>query len=216
MRSRCYPEPLQGQAEECLTNEAALPPGVLAELDRRRWEVEKAFDEGKNKLGQRQAWGGASRVAKAAQGQRVALTHNLLLIYEPRLEEQHVVSKAAEDRRRARRIAKLKGVAAQSGPGGLDAAGPRPAGEPALGEVHPGVAPRAARKPHGSRRRAPPHHPLCLTLTPPHWTPLRPRQGGGIVRHHAIRRLPSAAPRRPQCRIAKSCGWRMSSASRSR
>ena len=52
---------------------------MLAELYRRRWEVEKVFDEVKNKLGQRQAWG-TSLVAKAAQGHLVALTHTLLLI----------------------------------------------------------------------------------------------------------------------------------------
>ena len=59
----------------------ALPPGVLAGLYRRRWEVEKVFDELKNKLGEKKAWG-TSPVAKAAQGQLVALTHNLMLIYE--------------------------------------------------------------------------------------------------------------------------------------
>jgi hypothetical protein len=87
---------------------------VLAELYRRRWEVEKVFDEVKNKLGQRQAWG-TSLVAKAAQGQLMALTHNLLLIYEHRLEQHHAVSNAAEDRRRAKRVAELQRISAQAG-----------------------------------------------------------------------------------------------------
>ncbi len=46
-----YTEPLQGQAYEFLTNEPDLPPGVLAALSRRRWEVEKVFDEGKEQAG---------------------------------------------------------------------------------------------------------------------------------------------------------------------
>lgn len=38
---------------EFLTNvlESAVPPGVLAQLYRMRWGIEKSFDEVKNKLG---------------------------------------------------------------------------------------------------------------------------------------------------------------------
>jgi len=54
-------------AYEFLTNEMDLPPGVLAELYRRRWEIEKVYDELKNKLGQKKAWG-SSLVAKETQG----------------------------------------------------------------------------------------------------------------------------------------------------
>src|SRR5690606_36945077 len=45
-----YTDPLSGQSFQFLTNEPDLPPGVLAELYRRRWEAEKVFDEIKNKL----------------------------------------------------------------------------------------------------------------------------------------------------------------------
>ena len=34
-----------------LTSEYTLPPGVIAHLCRLRWEIEKTFDELKNKLG---------------------------------------------------------------------------------------------------------------------------------------------------------------------
>lgn len=114
MRIICYVEPEQGREYEFLTNEPDLPPGVLAELYRRRWEVEKVFDEIKNKLGQRQAWG-TSLVAKAAQGQLVALTHNLLLLYEHRLEQEHAVSNDAEDRRRAHRAQGVRRAATKAG-----------------------------------------------------------------------------------------------------
>ena len=114
MRIIVYTEPESGKRYEFLTNVLELPPGVLAELYRRRWDVEKLFDEMKNKLGEKKAWG-TSLVAKAAQGQRVALTHNLLLLYEHRLEREHGVGNVAEDRRRGKRTEALKRVARQAG-----------------------------------------------------------------------------------------------------
>jgi hypothetical protein len=86
-----------------LTNEPDLPPGVIVELYRRRWEAEKTFDEVKNKLGEKKAWA-TSLVAKEAQALFIAITHNLLLLYEQRLENQHGVTNQAEDQRRAQRI----------------------------------------------------------------------------------------------------------------
>jgi IS4 transposase len=64
-----------------ITHEMDLPPGVIVELYRRRWEAEKVFDQIKNKLGEKKAWA-TSLVAKEAQAQLVAITHNLLLLYE--------------------------------------------------------------------------------------------------------------------------------------
>ncbi len=97
-----YTDPKTGEKFEFLTNEMDLPPGVLVELYRRRWEAEKVFDEIKNKLGEKKAWA-TSLVAKAAQAQLIALTHNLLLLYEQRLESEHGVTNQAEDQRRAQR-----------------------------------------------------------------------------------------------------------------
>ena len=50
-------DPASGQEYRFLTNEPDLPPGLIAELYRRRWDVEKVFDELKNKLGEKKAWG---------------------------------------------------------------------------------------------------------------------------------------------------------------
>ncbi len=75
MRLIAYTDPVSGQSYEFLTNEMDLPAGVIAKLYRRRWDVEKVFDEIKNKLVEKKAWG-TSLVAKATQGQLVALTHN--------------------------------------------------------------------------------------------------------------------------------------------
>lgn len=102
LRIVCYTDPVSGQSYEFLTNEMDLPPGVIVELYRRRWEAEKVFDEIKNKLGEKKAWA-TSLIAKEAQALFIALTHNLLVLYEQELERQHGVTNEAEDRRRAKR-----------------------------------------------------------------------------------------------------------------
>jgi hypothetical protein len=114
MRIIAYTDPATGQAYEFLTNEMHLPAGVIAELYRRRWDVEKVFDQIKNKLGEKKAWG-TSLTAKATQGQLVALTHNLLLRYEARLEREHGVNNDAEDQRRLERHQALKQATRQAG-----------------------------------------------------------------------------------------------------
>ena len=103
LRLVIYQDPATGHVYEFLTNEPDLPPGVIAELYRRRWEAEKVFDEIKNKLGQKKAWG-TSLVAKEAQALLIAMTHNLLLAYEQDLEQRHAVTNTAEDQRRTRRV----------------------------------------------------------------------------------------------------------------
>jgi hypothetical protein len=103
LRLVCYIDPASGKAYEFLTNEPDLPPGVLVELYRRRWDVEKVFDAIKNKLGEKKAWA-TSLVAKQAQAQFVALTHNLLLLYEQALEQRHGLTYPAEDQRRRKRM----------------------------------------------------------------------------------------------------------------
>jgi hypothetical protein len=98
-----YTDPQTGEKYEFLTNEPDLPPGVIVELYRRRWEAEKTFDQIKNKLGEKKAWA-TSLVAKEAQALFIAITHNLLLHYEQQLEGQHGVTNHAEDQRRRERI----------------------------------------------------------------------------------------------------------------
>jgi len=105
---------VSGQSYELLTNEMDLPPGVIAELYRRRWEAEKVFDEIKNKLGEKKAWA-TSLVAKEAQALLIALTHNLLVRYEQELERKHGVTNEAEDRRRTRRTEAAGQTCAKAG-----------------------------------------------------------------------------------------------------
>ena len=113
LRLICYLDPVSGEAFEFLTNEMDLPPGVLVELYRRRWDAEKVFDEAKNKLGVKKAWA-TSLIAKTNQARFLALTHNLLLLYERALEIRHHIQNLAEDRRRAVRMAKAAAACAQA------------------------------------------------------------------------------------------------------
>jgi hypothetical protein len=103
LRLIMYQDPLNGKVYEFLTNEPDLPPGVIAELYRRRWEAEKVFDEVKNKLGQKKAWA-TTLVAKESKALLIAITHNLLLRYEQDLEARHDVQNTAEDQRRSKRL----------------------------------------------------------------------------------------------------------------
>jgi len=103
LRLICYIDPISGVAFEFLTNEMDLAPGVLVELYRRRWDVEKVFDELKNKLGQKKAWA-TSLVARTTQAHFVVLTHNLLLLYEQTLEARHQITNHSEDERRRQRL----------------------------------------------------------------------------------------------------------------
>ena len=114
LRLICYIDPASGKAYEFLTNEPDLPPGVLVELYRRRWDVEKVFDAIKNKLGEKKAWA-TSLVAKQAQAHFVALTHNLLLCYEQELERRHGITYHAEDQRRSKRMTACAQASRQAG-----------------------------------------------------------------------------------------------------
>ena len=114
LRIIAYTDPATGQAYEFLTNEMDLPAGLIAELYRRRWDVEKVFDALKNKLHEKKAWG-TSLTTKATQGQFVALTHNLLRIYEARLAREHGVENTAEDQRRQERHLETQRIARRAG-----------------------------------------------------------------------------------------------------
>ena len=114
LRLVVYQDAQSGKVYEFLTNEPDLPPGVIAELYRRRWEAEKVFDEVKNKLGQQKAWG-TSLVSKETQALMIAITHNLLLTYEQDLERRHDVDNTAEDQRRSQRSELAQKLCAEMG-----------------------------------------------------------------------------------------------------
>jgi len=114
LRRICYVDPVTGKAYEFLINEPDLPPGVLGELYRRRWDVEKVCAELKNKLGEKKA-SATSAEAKQTQAHLLTITHNLLLLYEQSLAERHAVQNQAEDQRRRERKKEQQQIARKKG-----------------------------------------------------------------------------------------------------
>lgn len=99
-----YTQPATGEEYEFLTSEFTLPPGVIVFLYLRRRDLEKVFDELKNKLAAKRAW--ASRpAAQIMQAQFPGLAYNLIQLFERHLAVAHQVRNYAENQRRARRLA---------------------------------------------------------------------------------------------------------------
>jgi Transposase DDE domain len=109
-----FQRPDTGEQIAFLTMEMTLPPGLIAELYRRRWDIEKAFDEFKNKFGETKAWA-TSATAKTMQAQFLCITHNLLLWLDHHMAAEHGIHNVAEDKRRAKRLADLKNVVTAAG-----------------------------------------------------------------------------------------------------
>jgi hypothetical protein len=83
-----------------LTNlPTSVPPGIVALLYRSRWDIEKVFDEFKNKLCEGKSWAG-SAAAKACQARLLCLAHNLLTLMEEMVRTREGVRNAAEFRRK--------------------------------------------------------------------------------------------------------------------
>jgi hypothetical protein len=116
MRRITYRDPVSGETYEYLTNltDSKVPPGVLAFLYKIRWNLEKSFDEFKNKLGEQKAWA-TSATAKAMQAQFLCLTLNLLHLLEHDLEQNEGIHNEPEKKRRAKRQAQAKAKAAEAG-----------------------------------------------------------------------------------------------------
>ena len=102
MRRVVYVDPVAGKRYSFLTNEFTLPPGLIAFLYKLRWDVEKTFDQFKNKTCEKKAWAG-NATAKKQQALFICLAHNLMRMLEVKLErEEGVVDKKAAAKRRTR------------------------------------------------------------------------------------------------------------------
>lgn len=91
-----------------------LPPGLIAQLYRVRWDIEKVFDPFKNKFLERKSWASCP-VAKAVQAQFLCLAHTLLQLFEKTVVEPSGVENLAENARREKRLAQLELHLRQSG-----------------------------------------------------------------------------------------------------
>jgi hypothetical protein len=82
-----YQDPESGEIYEFLTTEFHLAPGLIAQLYRLRWDIEKFFDVCENLLAEKRAWG-TGPVAAQVQNEFLVLAHNLLLVLSGHLEVQ--------------------------------------------------------------------------------------------------------------------------------
>ena len=108
------PDPETGRELSFMTSEFTVPPGLLAFIYKLRWNIEKAFDEKKNKLGVVKAWS-ASAEAKCQQAHFVCLAHNLMLMLERLIGESEGLRDEKVEARRLARQALAERVAAEAG-----------------------------------------------------------------------------------------------------
>jgi hypothetical protein len=89
-----------------LTNPpATIPPGVVALLYKSRRDVEKVFDEFKNKLGETKSWA-SSPTAKTNQARLLCLTRNLMTLMEERISGEENIRNVTEIKRKAKTLAR--------------------------------------------------------------------------------------------------------------
>lgn len=106
-------DPLGGEEWQFLTNEMTLAPGLMVLLYRRRWDLEKVYDEFKNKFHEKKSWGG-NAPAKSAQAVFLCLAHNLTVLHDRALAEAGIVN-TAEIKRRQKRLDDLTAEARKAG-----------------------------------------------------------------------------------------------------
>lgn len=109
VRRIIYQDPETGIIFHYLTNlPTSVPPGVVALLYKLRWDVEKVFDEFKNKLMETKAWA-SSPTAKTVQARMLCLARNLMTLMEQTIEKRCGLHNEAEFKRRENRQAEKPG-----------------------------------------------------------------------------------------------------------
>jgi hypothetical protein len=84
-----------------------LPAWVIVLLFKQRWDIEKVFDEVKNKMRERKSWA-SSKAAKEANANFICLTHNLMMLFEDEIEKAEEISNTPEKERKSEREAEAK------------------------------------------------------------------------------------------------------------
>lgn len=103
VRRISYRCPASGKVFNFITNlHHRVRPGVVALLYKMRWDIEKVFDEIKNRLGEKKSWSTHPN-GKVAQAHFICLTHNLLRLLEDQIEAQGVEN-SQDPKRREKRL----------------------------------------------------------------------------------------------------------------
>jgi hypothetical protein len=116
LRRITYRCPQSGRDLVFLTNltSSSFPPGLIAQLYRMRWDIEKIFDVFKNKLGETKAWG-STEAAREMQALFITLTHNLLTRFEETIREEEDIDNTTNRRRMDKRLEQAQNEASQLG-----------------------------------------------------------------------------------------------------
>lgn len=107
LRRVIYRDPLTGTVYNYLTTNITLEPWAIVLLYKKRWDIEKVFDELKNKMNEQKSWS-KSKVGKRMQAETLCLTHNLALLMEEYLRKEEGVENVAEFERKKKRVIKAK------------------------------------------------------------------------------------------------------------
>ena len=119
VRRVIYQDQETGIAYSYLTNlPPAILPGIVALLYKSRWDVEKVFDEFKNKLGETKSWASTAN-AKTCQARLLCLTHNLMTLMEEQIFRETGIRNEAETKRKAQTLANRDEDSKRKGLGGL-------------------------------------------------------------------------------------------------
>lgn len=103
LRRVTYQDAATGAHYQYLTNlPVSIPPGLIARLYKSRWDIEKVFDEFKNKLKETKSWA-SSATAKTHQARLLCLTHNLLTLFEEDIRKRDGLREEKHFNRRAKR-----------------------------------------------------------------------------------------------------------------
>ena len=115
IRRVTYKDAETGIIYKYLTNlPASVPPGIIALLYKSRWDIEKVFDEFKNKLGETKSWA-SSATAKSNHALLLCLTHNLMTMMEEQIRVRAGIENEAELKRRKARCEKREKEQEQKG-----------------------------------------------------------------------------------------------------
>jgi hypothetical protein len=109
-----YQDPESGEIYEFLTTEFQLPPGIIAQLYRLRWDIEKFFDACENLLAEKRAWG-TGPVAAQVQNEFLVLVHNLLILLSSQLEAEEGIRDEKVEIKYEAALKQRKIVARQNG-----------------------------------------------------------------------------------------------------
>lgn len=104
LRRIVYVDPETNTTYRYITTEMTLPPGIICLLYKHRWDIEKIFDEFKNKMDEKKSWGSGDE-SKTSHALFLCLAHNLMVLLESGLIEDGVVNEV-ERKRKNKRLAK--------------------------------------------------------------------------------------------------------------